>query len=330
MAEEQTTTTVRQYYPISLHSLRVNTTTNFDMYMKREGRNGEDNFVLYRKRSIQFTEDIRETLTVHGMDELFIDTSDRKEYQVYLEKNLDAIIADETLAPEKKSEIAYTCATGLVEELLENPRSGEHIHRSKDIIGNITNYMLTESDAFFSLMATASFDYYTYTHSVNVAVFGIALAHRLGCFSREDINTMGAGLIVHDIGKSLIDHKILNKPGKLDEREWKIIKEHPLAGVELLREAGQTTEDALIVVECHHEKINGSGYPHGLSGDGIHPFARVAALADIFDALTTKRSYKHAERSYPALQIMRDEMAAGLDQDFFREFVQLMGGENEN
>ena len=329
MTEEKATDNVKKYYAISLHSLRINTTTDFDMYMKRPGPDGNDSYVLYRKRSIPFTEQVRATLTEHGTEELHIDTSDRKEYQIYLEKNLDAIIADETVPVEKKSEIAYTCATGLVEELIENPRSGEHIQRSKGIITNLTDYMLTESGAFFSLMATTSFDYYTYTHSVNVAVFGIALANRLDCFSPAEINTMGSGLMLHDVGKGLIDKKILNKPGKLDKREWAIIKEHPINGAKMLKESGQVGKDELIVVVSHHEKLDGSGYPHGLKGDEIHPYARIAALADIFDALTTKRSYKEAANSFPALKIMRDEMAIGLDQDLFQEFVQLMAGEDE-
>jgi len=314
------------YHPIQLASLRVNTATNFDMYMKRSGSDQEERFVLYRGRNIPFTERNRTTLTAHGAEELYIDTSDKKEYQVYLEKNLDAIIADETVPLDKKSEIAYTCATGLIEELLENPRSGERIQRSKEVITNITNYLLDDSGAFFSLMATASFDYYTYTHSVNVSVFGIALANRLRCYSREEINTIGSGLIVHDIGKSLMDQNILNKPGKLDETEWRAMKEHPTAGVRLLREVGRTDFETLVITEGHHEKIDGSGYPYGLKGEQIHPFSRIAAIADIFDALTTERSYKPAEKSFPALKIMREKMSHSLDQELFRGFVQLMGG----
>lgn len=328
MAQEMVEDTPKKYYPVPLHSLRINTTTNFDMYMKRYGKNSEERFVLYRKKSIPFTEQNRNTLTDHGTEELYIDTSDKKEYQLYLETNLESIIADESVPLEEKSSIAYTCATGLVEDLLENPRSGEHIHRSKEVISNLTTYLLGESDAFFSLLATTSFDYYTYTHSVNVSVFGIALAHRLGRYSADEINTMGSGLIVHDIGKSLMDQSILNKPGKLSEREWGIMKEHPENGVMLLRETGLTSEEALIIVENHHEKLDGSGYPHGLQGDAIHPYARIAAVADIFDALTTKRSYKPAEGSFPALRIMRDEMIDLIDQELFKEFVQLMGAED--
>lgn len=325
MATKENPTVRKAYCPILLQSLRVNTITNFDIYMKRSQRNRNERYVLYRKRNIPFSERNRTTLYEHGAEILYIDVSEKKEYQVYLEKNLDAIIADESVPTEEKSKIAYTCATGLVEDLLQNPRSGEHVKRSKDVITNLVNYLLNESQAFFGLMATTSFDYYTYTHSVNVAVFGIALAHRLGCYSREEINTIGTGLIVHDIGKSLIDQRILNKRGPLNKGEWEVVREHPENGVRLLRTSPHVNEDSLLIVAGHHEKIDGSGYPRGLRGDAVHPYARLAAVVDIFDALTTKRPYKLAEHSFPALQIMRDEMAKELDEELFREFVILLG-----
>ena len=319
----------RTYRPISLHSLRINTITNFDMYLRHSDSENKEKYVLYRKRDIPFNERNRDALTEHGTETLYIDISDAKEYQQYLEKNLDSIIIDNTVPLEEKSKIAYICATGLVEELLRNPRSGEHIRRSKEVISNLTDYLLDESKAFFTLITTMSFDYYTYTHSVNVAVFGIALAHRLGHYSREEIKEMGTGFIVHDIGKSLIDKKILNKPGQLNEEEWAIIKEHPLNGVALLRESGSISEESLIIVECHHERMDGSGYPHGQKGDEIHPYARIAALVDVFDAMTTERPYETAKNSFPALQLMRNKLEDKLDREFFREFVLLLGAENK-
>jgi len=329
MVTKQSNRETTKYIPISLDSLRINTVTNFDMYMNISRQSRKERLVLYRKKDIPFTERNRKNLIYQGTDQLFIDSSDKREYQLYLEENLDAIIADESVPNEEKSKIAYACATGLVEELLENPRSGEHIKRSKAVISNMVNYMLTESQAFFNLMAATSFDYYTYTHSVNVAVFGIALAHRLNRYSQQEINTIGTGLMVHDLGKSLIERRVLNKRGALNRDEWAVMKEHPENGVRLLRDSAQVNEEALIIVRDHHEKLDGSGYPHGLRSAAVHPYARIAALVDIFDALTTRRPYKLAERSFPALRIMRDEMRNGLDQELFTEFVLVLGANTE-
>jgi HD-GYP domain-containing protein (c-di-GMP phosphodiesterase class II) len=325
MAPQEKAKTTADFQPIPLHSLRTNTITNFDIYIEVSEPTDPGKFVLYRNRDIPFLEDTREKLLDHGTDVLYIDASDRKEYQVYLESNLEAIIEDEDVPPAEKSKAAYECATGLVEGLLDDPRSGEHVKRAKPFISSLVNYMLNDSHAFFNLMASISFDYCTYTHCVNVAVFGIALAHRLGRYSQHTINTIGSGLILHDVGKGLIDQRILNKQGPLNKREWAVMKQHPAEGARLLQTVGEVSEQALIIVEDHHEKLDGSGYPRGLKGDAIHQYARIAAIADIFDALTTQRPHRPAMRSFPALEIMRNEMGEAIDRDLFREFVLLLG-----
>lgn len=325
VAPKEKSKTATDFQPIPLHSLRMNTVTNFDLYIKVPGPNHKRKFVLYRNRNILFPEGTRKNLTDHGTDILYIDASDRKEYQLYLQDNLEAIIEDKGVPSGEKSKAAYECATGLVEGLLEDPRSGEHVKRSKAFIANLVTYMLKDSSAFFTLMDSISFNYTTYTHSVNVAVFGIALAHRLEQFTQETINTIGSGLLLHDVGKGLIDQKILNKQGPLNEKEWAIMKQHPMDGARLLRTLGQVSEQALIIVEGHHEKLDGSGYPQGLRGSDIHQYARIAAIADIFDALTTQRPQRPALRSFSALEIMRNEMGEALDPDLFREFVLLLG-----
>lgn len=320
-----TTDKDRSFHPILLDSLRLDTVTDFDIYLKVDEAPGGEKYVLYRTKSIVFTERARQNLLEHGREHLFIRIEDRKEYHRYLEKNLHDILNDQSVPVKERSEMVYACATALVEELLENPRSAEYIRRSKTIISNLAGYLFTESRAFFSLIASTSFDYYTYTHSVNVAIFGMALAHKLGWYDLQEINIIGSGLILHDVGKSLIDRKILNKKEPLNRDEWTIIKQHPENGVRILKDLGELHEEALVIVHGHHEKLDGSGYPQGLRGDAVHPYARIAAVADVFDALTTRRPYRLAEKTFSALRIMRDEMHGAFDQHLFREFVTLLG-----
>ncbi|RJP73124.1 MAG: HD domain-containing protein [Candidatus Abyssobacteria bacterium SURF_17] len=325
MATRKMEKTAADFREIPLHSLRINSVTNFDIYIKVAARNQEERFVLYRERNIPFSESARKNLTDCGTDILYIDASDEKEYQLYLENNLEAIIKDDEVSHAEKSNAAYQCAIGLVEQLLENPRSGEHVKRSKLFISNLVDYLLSDSHAFFSLMTSMSFNYLTYTHSVNVAVFGIALAHKLGQFTQHSINTIGSGLILHDVGKGLIDPRILDKNGPLNDDEWAVMKRHPADGANLLRSLGNVSEQALIIVEGHHEKLDGSGYPRGIRGVDVHQYARIAAIADIFDALTTRRPYRPALRSFEALELMKKEMSEQLDRDLLREFILLLG-----
>jgi putative nucleotidyltransferase with HDIG domain len=315
----------RHFHAISLHSLRTETVTDFDIYFSVSASK-RPRFILYRAKDVVFTREALHNLREHGVKQLFINVEDKRIYHRYLEVHLENILKDTSIAVEEKSNVAYTCAVGLVEELLEHPRSGEHIRRSKKVISHLADYLFTESRALFSLMAATAFDYYTYTHSVNVAIFGMALAQKAGFSELPEINVIGSGLIMHDIGKSIIDRSILNKKGRLNSNEWEIIKQHPENGVKLVQDLGELDEEALAIILEHHEKLDGTGYPRRLRGSDIHPYARIAALADIFDALTTQRPYKPAEKTFPALKIMRDEMAGGLDQDLFRQFVLLLGG----
>jgi len=126
----------------------------------------------------------------------------------------------------------------------------------------------------------------------------LALGRNLG-LSRAELKSLGAGLLLHDIGKSEIDDAILNKRGTLTEEEWNVMRSHPERGEAILSQAEGVDPLALTIVMQHHEKRSGKGYPRGLKGDEIHSYAKICALADVFDALTTQRSYKEALDSFP-------------------------------
>lgn len=128
---------------------------------------------------------------------------------------------------------------------------------------------------------------------------------------------------MHDLGKSLIDSTILDKPSRLNAQEWKVMNGHPEGGYGLLGELADERTITGQAVIGHHERINGTGYPFGLAGDEIPLPGRIVSIADAFDALTTKRVYKDAIRAFDALKIMGDEMKGHFDRDLLRAFVGL-------
>jgi len=313
--------TVR-FIPIPLESLCLDTLVGFDIYI-RTGAGKEP--MLYRSANLPFTVEAKERLLKNYVARIYIERTDHEKYERYIEDNLDKIIADKTIEPDRKSQIVYSSATNLMERLFENPRLGENIRRGEKMVTNTVDYILRDERAFRSLLSVTSYDYYTYTHSVNVCVFSVALAQRTGMHDAHSLHVLGTGALLHDIGKSIIDKSIIGKKGPLDENEWVTIKKHPEYGVEMLRETATAPNECHVVVKGHHERLDGSGYPDGQKGESIHPYAKVVAIADVFDALTTKRSYKGAVGSFAALNIMRSEMSQGIDEDLFREFVLLMG-----
>ena len=210
-------------------------------------------------------------------------------------------------------------------EMFADPRAGDTVARSKAYVQLTYEFLSHEKTAFAQLLRITSYDYYTYTHSINVFVFSITLAQRSGTFTPEEVRDFGTGALLHDIGKSMIDPSIVNCKGKLTDEQWEEMKRHPELGCRILDGHGGIKPAAMEVVRYHHEKVNGTGYPERRKASDLPPFVRICTIADIFDALTTKRSYKGAVQTFEALRIMKEEMSDQLDPEFFMSFVRMMG-----
>ena len=161
-------------------------------------------------------------------------------------------------------------------------------------------------------------DRYTQGHCERVADLACALAARSG-FDERTLFWFRIGALLHDVGKLIIPAEVLNKPAKLTDEEWALMRRHPEAGVELL--AGiEFPWDVRPLIESHHERWDGRGYPHGLAGDAIPLTARILCLADVFDALTSQRSYKQSMSIADAVEIMRRDIGRAFDPSLFELF----------
>src|SRR3954447_2297753 len=184
------------------------------------------------------------------------------------------------------------------------------------------------ADMAVALDALASADGYTLQHSIDVAATGMLIGHKLfrergwidhlgrRTYERRDrrLARLGLGLLLHDVGKLVIPNEILNKPGKLDESEWELMRSHPRAGVEMLR-SDMISPLVKVIVRSHHERWDGGGYPDGLAGEEIHQLARIAAPADVFDAVTSERVYASARPPDIGVQIVLDGAGRAVDPD---------------
>ena len=310
------------FLPIEIYSLQLGSVTGFELFVRTHP---DEAPVLYRTSDIPFTQDALNRLSENRITHLYIRAADEPAYYRYLQQTLSSVLARSDIDVAVKSVILYDSAQSLVREIMQDPRSAEAIRRSKELVETTVNYLYLEKSAFEHLLKVTSFDYYTYTHSVNVFVFAVTLAQRIGLGSLDEIREFGDGVLLHDIGKCMLDPAVVNCRGKLNKKQWDAMKLHTVHGFEILRRHGSLSDLALDVVRHHHEKLGGSGYPDGLRGEQITPWARVCTICDIFDALTSKRSYKPAMNSYPALTLMRDEMLRDLDRGIFRAFVDMMG-----
>lgn len=191
------------------------------------------------------------------------------------------------------------------------------------LVEEISNSVLRNPGALISLARLKTADDYTYLHSVAVCALMIALARQLGLDEAQTRDVGMAGLL-HDLGKAMIPPEILNKPGKLTDAEFAIVKTHPAEGHSLLLAGHGISEIARDVCLHHHEKFDGSGYPHRLAGEGISLHARMGAVCDVYDAITSNRPYKAGWD--PAESIQRMASWQGhFDPQVFQAFVKSLG-----
>lgn len=213
-----------------------------------------------------------------------------------------------------------------VVSMFEELRMGNSVDvgGAKLLVEEISDSVARNPGALISLARLKSVDDYTYMHSVAVCAMMVALAKQLGL---DEAQTRSVGLagLLHDLGKVLMPLEVLNKPGKLTEAEFAIIRSHPEEGHKMLL-AGLSL-DPIVLDVClhHHEKMDGSGYPKGLKSDEISLFAKMGAVCDVYDAITSNRPYKSGWDPAESLRKMAEWAHGHFDSKVFHAFVKSMG-----
>lgn len=185
-----------------------------------------------------------------------------------------------------------------------------------NVISNNNEMLMILSDAYI-------YDEYLYQHSFQVTMYSIAIAKELG-YSYEDQRLIGIGALLHDVGKLVIPQEILKKPGKLTDEEFEEVKLHTRYGFDILRNLHSVS---LLVAHCafqHHERLDGSGYPRGLKGGEIHPYAKIIGVADVFDAITSNRVYRSKKLPSEALSIIEASSGIGFDERIVEAFKRII------
>ncbi len=214
----------------------------------------------------------------------------------------------------------------VVKEFMGNASTGRSIDVKKVGLAakTLTQSVFRNVDALLSLTALKNYSEFTYTHSVNVCILTLAIAHAQGVTERE-AEVIGVGGLLHDVGKAKIPLEILDKPGPLTPEERRVVMSHPVYSEKILREMGNVPEEAIAIAVQHHEKVNGTGYPYGLTGDQMHPFGSMAAVADIYDALTSARPYKPGLPPHVALRRVFDGRGTEFDTKIVDVFIKNLG-----
>lgn len=220
----------------------------------------------------------------------------------------------------------HSKAATAVTSMFQEARMGKALQLEgiDTLVDDITQSISRNPEAFLSLSRLKTKDNYTYLHSVAVCALMIALAKQMKLDPALTKDLGMAGLL-HDVGKMMIPDEVLNKPGQLTDIEFTIVKNHPLQGWEILKDSEGVCPIALDVCLHHHERVDGTGYPDRISGDALSLFARMGAVCDVYDAITSDRCYKAGWAPADAIRKMAEWQEGQFDSNIFQAFVKTIG-----
>ncbi len=250
---------------------------------------------------------------------------DRNIGMVYVrDKSTDDLVIQDTIPLEMRMEATHAIKetfVGMANFDKKYTRTVNYMHLDKlqNVFKSVIRELKNSKSEMNLLINAYAHDNYLFSHSVNVTIYSLSMAIKLGMDDKK-LTEIAMGGILHDIGKTKIPQEILNKPGKLTYEEYEIIKKHPEYGFEILRNESSVS---LLTAHCafqHHEKLDGTGYPRGIKGDEIHPCAKIMAIADVFDAITSLRSYRKPLLPHEALEIVFAGAGTHFDYDLVQTF----------
>ena len=301
------------FLKVRLNSLNPSEPIPFDLYVLINNKQ-----ILYTRKGDFLDAKKIDKFENKAPDAFFIKSSERPNYKKYVHETLRSSKLD----PKAKAVILRESSLTLVEELFESPDIERALQESKVIIGEFVQLMGEEPSAMAHLIGLSSHDFYTYTHSLDVGIYSLGLAQVAG-FDKQQLQEMGEGALFHDIGKRQVDVNIICKDGPLNDAEWAQMQKHPTFGLQILNEHNVSEAIKACCFE-HHESMLGNGYPQQLQAHEIHPMAKIVALSDTFDALTTQRSYNKPMKPKSALEFMTTKLAGKYDPDFLKAMNEVL------
>ena len=215
---------------------------------------------------------------------------------------------------------------GYIDQLLDDVRLGNSLDTdtARELVGEMADNISRSPNAMLWLTHMKKRDEYTSIHCMNVCILALTFGRTMG-LERKQLDMLGLGALLHDIGKMHVPLEILNKPGRLTDEEFDIVKSHSMSGYNLLRQKQDMPGEVLDIVRSHHERINGRGYPDGLTADFIGLLVQITSIVDVYDAITSDRCYHDGIAPHDALKNMFDWAGDNFDADLVEKFIRCLG-----
>ena len=261
--------------------------------------------VLYGRKGVVITAELKESIDRNNRI-FYITHDDVDSYLDYTLDNIENVVSKKRISPKIKTTILKDAGRKIFSKIQDEQLTPKTIEHSEKFTRSVVDLILGSPEAYLSLLSLSKESSYLFDHSLNTCTFCVLVGIDLYGNDEVKLFILGLGGLLMDIGMSYIDRDILGKDGKLSQEEWDIVKSHTDRGFEILKEYELPIE-VIEMVHYHHERMDGSGYPEGLQGDEIPEHVQIASVCDVYDALTSDRTYRKEHKHIAAINAMLNE-----------------------
>ncbi len=300
------------YMSVKVEMLRCLRSAAVDLFVQYKS-NGP--VMLYHRAGCPIEAQQFRVLADADVRRLFVRVDDFQTFGTHLLESLELFVEDEPVPNAERYAVLQLALAMEIERSSRAIDCGPYVVLAEKVGQELVSLLGANQVLPRDLFRLARHDFNTFTHVTNVAGYAVILAERLGMSEPCVLKQVAVGAMLHDIGKRFIPTSILTKPTCLEPDEREVIEMRPTRGYEDLCRRPGLTHEQLMVVYQHHERINGSGYPVGSCGDEIHPWARMLAVVDVFDAMTGIRPYRRSASSHDALDYLRQHAGTYFDRE---------------
>lgn len=303
----------RGMLPIALGTLVPAEKLDFDLYL----RSDDDEPILFRGRSYPLEQEDIDRLIESNAATLYIKVAEHEAYCDFLR---DVVLENPDLEPDRRFQVLREVNRTVFESAFSSADTSRFVEFAHEYGDDLTDIICSNDVAVTDLTKLMSHDYYTFTHVANVTTYCVSLAAEIGKYDRETLHEIAVGGLLHDYGKRFISSYTLNYPGRLTKQQFREIQRHPIDGFCQFTLRDEVSWGQLMMIYQHHERPDGKGYPVGIMGEDIHPWASICKVADVFDALTSDRPYRKADSPPEVLRFMRTKVGTEFDEEVFECF----------
>ncbi len=302
------------YLPIGVDTILASTELPFDLYLRVDPAASP---VLYRERRLVLESSDFDRLSEQGTTTLFIRVADHVAYRDYL---VQTVLRNHEVPGPRRFHVLKIANQAVFQSAFGHRNPGKLVDFAAEYGDELAAIISEENLAVSEVLRLMEHDYYTYTHATNVSVLSLLIAQQIGLGVHDGIVALASGAVLHDIGKRQIAPALLNEKKPLSAEQWETIQQHPKLGFIELCGRHDLIWGQLMMVYQHHERWDGRGYPVGTVGEEIHPWARICAVADVYDAMVSARPYRGG---LPASKVW-EVLETGCNREFDGEFVKAL------